>query len=293
MSDQLVRGAFPESQIRFAYCSSAGLCTEGVMRHHSDFLSGWLLSEALVCATLLATTLKDEEKLTLRWIYPGPVGTITADMTERGEVRGFTQRVTLLPTVATLDEAIGGTGRVSVATSKPAKLLRTGITEAVFRDVPRDMAYFLSLSFQIETALAVGLIMPSEEPVRVSSAVGLMLQPLPGCDPLRFERARQSVEHAAFQQWLEREPRLPQEVLARVAVDEPAAYYGEIEPSYLCSCSRDKAENVLRMLEPAELEDMIAKDGKAEINCHFCAESYVFSAGELGRMLRQSQAGNG
>jgi len=292
MSDQLVRGAFPDHQIRFAYCSSAGICTEGVTRHRSDYLSGWLLSEALVCATLLATTLKDEEKLTLRWIYPGPVGTITADMTERGEVRGFTQRVSLLPGVATLDEAIGGTGRVSVVTSKPAKVLRTGITEAVFRDVPRDMAYFLSLSFQIETALAVGLIMPTETPVRVSSAVGLMLQPLPGCDPVRFERARQSVEDPAFQTWLEDAPRLPQEVLARVDVGERAVFYGEIEPAYVCQCSRDKAENVLRMLDPAELKDMIAKDGKAEINCHFCAESYEFSARELSRMLGQSAAGN-
>jgi molecular chaperone Hsp33 len=292
MSDQLVRGAFPESNIRFAYSNSAVLCTEGVTRHHADYLSAWLLSEALVCATLLATTLKDEEKLTLRWIYPGPVGTITADMTERGEVRGFTQRVSLLPGVSTLDEAIGGTGRVSVVTSTPSQLLRTGITEAVFKDVPRDMAYFLSLSFQVETALAVGLIIPSEEPVRVSSAIGLMLQPLPGCDPMRFERARQSVEDPRFQTWLEASPRPPRQVLERVAVDEAAAFYGELEPSYFCQCSREKAENVLRLLEPAELEDMIAKEGMAEINCHFCAEQYVFSAAELGRMVGQSEAGN-
>src|SRR3972149_936896 len=178
MSDQLVRGAFPDSRIRFAICHSAALCTEGVTRHHSDWISGWLLSEALVCATLLSATLKDEEKLTLRWMYPGPVGTILADMTERGEVRGFTQRVSLLPEVTTLEQALGGEGRISVVTSSPSQLLRTGITEAVFRHIPRDMAYFLSLSFQIETALAVGLIMPPGDAVRVSSAAGRMLQPL-------------------------------------------------------------------------------------------------------------------
>ena len=206
MSDSLVRGAFPESQIRFAYCRSTALCTEGVTRHHSDWISGWLLSEALVCATLLSTTLKDEEKLTLRWIYPGPVGVIMADMTERGEVRGFTQRVSLLPDVTTPEDALGGAGRISVVTSTPSQLLRTGITEAIFRHLPRDLAYFLSLSFQVETALAVGLIMPPGGAVRVSSAVGLLLQPLPGCDLMRFERARQSVEDPAFQSWLEAAP---------------------------------------------------------------------------------------
>jgi molecular chaperone Hsp33 len=154
------------------------------------------------------------------------------------------------------------------------------------------LAYFLSLSFQIETAMAVGLIMPPGGPLHVSSAIGLMLQPLAGCDLMRFESARRSVEDPAFQSWLEEAPRLPDEVLARIAVDEPAAVYGELEPSYLCQCSREKAENVLRLLDPAELEDMLKSDGKAEIHCHFCAASYEFSAEELSRMLRESEAGN-
>jgi len=292
MTDQLLRGEFPESQIRFAFCEGAELCSEAVTRHQSDRISGWLLSEALLCAALLSTTLKDDEKLTLRWIYPGPVGVITADMTERGEVRGFTQRVTLYPQVTTLEQAIGGRGRLSVVTSTRTERLRTGITEAVFQNVPRDLAYFLSLSFQIETALAVALRMPAESPLRVGSAAGLMLQPLPGCDALRFEAARQSVEHPEFQAWLDAAPRAPEEVLGRVEAEGTPTVYEIVAPSYLCACSRGKAENVLRMLDPAELTDMLEKDGMAEINCHFCANSYVFTAEELGRMLRQSQAGN-
>jgi molecular chaperone Hsp33 len=292
MTDQLLRGVFAESQIRFAYCDGAALCTEAATRHQSDRISGWLLSEALVCATLLSTTLKDDEKLTLRWIYPGPVGVITADMTERAEVRGFTQRVTLYPQVTTREEAIGGSGRISVVTSTRTERLRTGITEAIFRHVPRDLAYFLSLSFQIETALAVALHTVEESPVRFDSAAGLMLQPLPGCDPMRFEAARQSVERPEFQAWLDAGPRAPDEVLAWVEVEGKPTVYERTEPSYVCACSRFKAENVLRMLDPAELTDMLEKDRMAEINCHFCANSYVFTADELGRMLRQSQAGN-
>ena len=37
---------------------------------------------------------------------------------------------------------------------------------------------------------------------------------------------------------------------------------------------------------------MLESDGQAEINCHFCADSYVFSATDLQEILRQSHAGN-
>ncbi|MCH8882769.1 MAG: Hsp33 family molecular chaperone HslO [SAR324 cluster bacterium] len=292
MSDVLLRGTYPDHSIRFAVCRSTALCGEGIVRHKSDWVSGWLLSEALVCAVLLSAELKDQEKYTLRWMYPGPVGAILADMTEHGEVRGFTQKVTLLPDVATLGEAIGGNGRISVVTSKPSQLLRTGITETVFQHLPRDLAYFLSLSFQVETALAVGLVLPPDPPVRVHSAIGVLLQPLPGCDPLDFERVRQSVEDPAFQEWLASGPRLPEEVLARIEIDEPAELIGELEPFYACRCSREKADNILRMIDPVELQEMLEADGQAEINCHFCADSYVFSAAELQQILRQSHAGN-
>jgi molecular chaperone Hsp33 len=170
--------------------------------------------------------------------------------------------------------------------------LRTGITEAIFQDLARDLAYFLSLSFQIETALAVGLNMPPEEPVQVPSASGLLMQPLPGCDPMDFDRVRQAVETQSFRDWLEAEPRAAGDILGRVALDEAPRYYGELEPEYTCQCSREKADNILRMIDPEELTDMIEKDGQAEINCHFCADSYLFSKVELREILRQSQAGN-
>lgn len=292
MSDRLVRGVFPDHNIRFAASYAPAMCGEAVTRHQSDWISGSLLCESLMCAALLSTTLKGEEKITLRWMYGGPVGLILADMTERGEVRGFTQRVLLFPEVTSVADAVGRDGRITAVTSTPRAKLRTGITESVFQDVPRDLAYFLSLSFQIETALAVGLIMPDRERVSIASAAGLMLQPLPHGDLQQFDEVRQRVEHPTFQTWLEAEPRQPEEMLEHLALGEPAQIYDELEPAYYCHCSRAKAERVLRMYDPGEVRDMLETDGHAEVNCHFCAARYVFSADELREILRQSQAGN-
>ncbi|MCZ6472439.1 MAG: Hsp33 family molecular chaperone HslO [SAR324 cluster bacterium] len=292
MRDRLLRGTFPSSNLRFAVCETRELCSEGLARLKSDWIAGWLLSEALTCAALLSVGLKDEERLSLRWAYSGPVGTILADMNEKAQVRGFTQRLRLMPGVSTLDEAMGGSGKVSVVSSFPDRVGQMGITEAVFQDITRDLAHFLSLSFQIETALAVGLIIRPEDPIHLSSATGLLLQPLPGCDYALFNGVREIVEHQGFRDWLEAAPRMPEEVLARLGLKETPSILNEITPSYSCHCSREKVESVLRMLDAEELRDMLEKDGHAEINCHFCAEHYWFSGTDLQSLIEQCQAGH-
>ena len=292
MTDRLIRGTFPRHKFRFSVCQSAALCGEAIQRHKADLVSGWLLSESLTCAALTSIHLKAEEKLTLRWMYPGPVGTILVDTTDRGEVRGFPQRLRMLPEVRTLSEAIGGDGRVTATTSLPNRMGHTGITPALFRDVARDLAFLVSLSFQVETALAVGLVIPPREPIAPVSALGLLLQPLPEADLEAFDAVRQRMEQPDFRAWLEAGRRDPEEALARLEVPETPRQTEEMAPAYVCFCSRDKVEAVLRMLDPSELTDMIEKQGRAEVNCHFCADAYVFSKVELQGLLRQSQSGH-
>ncbi len=292
MTDRLIRGTFPENNFRFAVCQASDLCTRAVTSHQADWISGWLLSEALTCAALLSIDLRDGERLTLRWDYPGPLGMILADVNENSGVRGFPQRLRLMPEVSTLDEAISGQGKIGVISSFPNRVGRRGTTPAVFRDIARDMAHFLSLSFQIETALVVGLIMPMAERVRLTAATGLLFQPLPGCDLEQFESVRRSIESPVFRQWLESSPHGPEEVVERLEIDEAPSYLDECTPTFECHCSHAKVEAVLRMFEPAELRDMIEKDGEAKVNCHFCAKLYIFSRTDLNTILQQSQFGH-
>jgi molecular chaperone Hsp33 len=292
MSDRLIRGTFPQHQIRFAACQTAALCSDAIRRHQADWLSGWLLSEALTCAALLSVQLKDAERLTLRWLYPGPIGTILADIGGQGLVRGFPQRLRLMPEVTTLADAIGaGEGRVTATSTLGEKMGPTGIVPAPFGDVTRDLAHLMSLSFQVETALAVGLIVPPSEPIGLVSALGVLLQPLPGGDLEAFDAVRRAVERPDFRRWLESAPRAPEEALAHVGLGKPVTL-AETRPAYRCRCSREKVERVLRMLERDELTDMITRDAGAEVNCHFCATAYRFSKTDLEGLLRQSQSGH-
>lgn len=293
ISDRLLRGHLPGKNLRFAVCQCAALCDEAIRRHRADWISGWLLGEALACGALLSVTLKESERLTLRWEYPGPVGTILADTNEMGEVRGFPNGLQLMERAGTLDAALGGQGRISAITSVPNKVLHTGITRGVFQDVHRDMAHLFSLSFQLETVFTVGLVIPPVSPVKVHSAIGIMVQPFPGADLMELEEVRLEVENGDFREWLEMKPHPLEHVLERLSIKTGGwEVLGEIEPRFVCGCSRNKVETVLRMFDRAELEDMLEKDGGANVNCHFCAESYLFESGEIEAMIRQSQSGH-
>jgi molecular chaperone Hsp33 len=198
-----------------------------------------------------------------------------------------------MPDVKTVAQAIGGDGgRVAATTSLPDQVGTTGVTPAVFRDVCRDLAHLFSLSFQIETALNVGLVLPADDPIAPASALGIMLQPLPGADLEVFDAVRREVETLSFRDWLETGERPLEDVLGHLPVDEPPELADDAEPAYACTCSRSKVERVLRLMEPSELRTLIEEQGGAVVQCHFCATVYRFSVAQVDALLEQSRVGH-
>ena len=54
---------------------------------------------------------------------------------------------------------------------------------------------------------------------------------------------------------------------------------------FKCDCSKERLEEVLISLGKDEIKDLLKKEGKAELVCHFCNERYVFEAEELKKLL--------
>lgn len=288
MTDHLIRGIYPQHNLRFAYARTTRLCTEGIGLHQCDYVSGWLLGEALLCSVLMSVMVKDDEKLTLNWSYPGPIGGVYTDLNELGQVRGYTRKVRLLPEITTLDQAMGGQGQISVMNSTARTVVRTGITPAVFMSISRDLAHFMSLSYQVETGLAIGLHMPPVEPASFSLAQGFLLQPLPGADLEVFDTFRRRLEAPDTQSWLEEAPRDVSHISQRLGLEHPSEL-NTLTPSYTCGCSREKVLDALTLLGADELSDIMEKDGQAQVACHFCATQYIVNLDELKTLLARHQ----
>jgi molecular chaperone Hsp33 len=69
---------------------------------------------------------------------------------------------------------------------------------------------------------------------------------------------------------LEQIHRLFHEEDLRLFDREPVAFY--------CHCSQDKVADSLRSMGRAEVQDILEKEQKIEVTCHFCNKQYRFDA---------------
>ena len=59
---------------------------------------------------------------------------------------------------------------------------------------------------------------------------------------------------------------------------------------YQCDCTRERIERALISVGAEELQDMIERDGGAQVKCHFCNAVYEFTAAELSDLLRMAKS---
>ena len=57
------------------------------------------------------------------------------------------------------------------------------------------------------------------------------------------------------------------------------------EVSFKCKCSKQRSLNAMKMLDKSELEDILKKDGKAELVCEFCKNKYLINYEEIKSMI--------
>ncbi len=77
----------------------------------------------------------------------------------------------------------------------------------------------------------------------------------------------------------------PEALLQRLFFEYPCRIYPARELSYQCSCTRDKSDRTLRLLEPAEIEALLEELGGIYVDCEFCGTRYNYDAVDIGQLL--------
>ena len=60
---------------------------------------------------------------------------------------------------------------------------------------------------------------------------------------------------------------------------------GAAGPRFACSCSRERVGNMLKSLGRAEVDDIVAEQGRVEIGCEFCGKKYHFDPVDVGELF--------
>src|SRR5438270_9484598 len=130
MTDHLIRAIAREHNVRVAGVITTRLVAEGAARHQLSPAATCAVGRALTSGLLLATLTKGGERVTVQLVGDGPIGSITVDATDAGDVRGYAQHPTAGPPITTgrvrVAETLGRHGVVNVLRDLGLKELYQG-----------------------------------------------------------------------------------------------------------------------------------------------------------------------
>ena len=288
--DLLCKGRLHGADVAFSYVHAPMTASEAARRHHCDPAAAHILGRAVAAGLLAASTLGGRERINIRWTYGGTLKTVLVDAGPDGGVRGL---ITPPQLSATPDRAAltGTGGQIRVIRFADSTVTASGTTEAGLMDVVDDLAFFLCLSDQVESAMSV-LIGFSDDPARpVRVCRGVLLQALPGCDLHRFHAMRQALASAPVRDLLgsDRESEhLPMQILSAVAGGEIEGRAVKISravaPAFRCSCNQQKMGAVLGAIPLNERPAILAEGKSLSIRCHYCGQTYSVSAAECEKI---------
>jgi molecular chaperone Hsp33 len=289
--DYLVRGVTQDGEFRFAASITTQLANEARRRHETRSGATKILGETMTAATLLATQLKGDEKISLQITGNGPVRGVLADVDAAGNVRGFIDNPQVY---AELEDAPGGPpplgekGLVSVIRSTPLKLITQGTVPLFAGDVASDVGAYLTSSEQALSAMALHSGIAPDRTLEASS--GILLQALPGANLSKFAAYKGVLENPhlrdrVFLGGKARPEEMVETLMNAVEHESPYEILAKVDLRFQCTCSREKVADMIRMIGAEEIHRMREEDGQAEVTCRFCNERYVLDHAELGVLL--------
>lgn len=282
---------------------TTALGEEARRRHGTWPTATAALGRTLTAAALLGLSFKDgagdRPSLTLRVAGDGPIGGLVAEARPGGgaagrvHVRGYAVNPAVhlpLKPNGKLDvgRAVGRRGTLYVTRDFGLRQPYTGSSPLVSGEIGDDLTAYLTRSEQVPSLVALGVLVDRDGSVR--SAGGLIVQLLPGAAGEWANSLETNVaEIGAISAAIEAGRTPEQLVRAALRGFEPQSL--AVQPlRFRCPCRRERLAGALVTLGAAELQDMLDRDGQAELVCHFCGERYLFARADLERLLAAARS---
>ncbi len=287
MTDILQRGISSSGNFFAIACDTTDLVTEACRRHDVGRTAAAALGRAITGAVLLAALLKDDQSVTLRFEGNGPLGKIITEAGYNGWARGYVAdpqaEVPLRNGKIDVAAGLGRTGFLTV-TKDIGMVKKYGGTVQLFTgEIGEDIAYYLSESEQIPSAIGLGVDLRPDG--SVAAAGGFLVQMLPPADEGVIAAIEGRITGLASVTEMLSQGKSPADILAVLFAATPHRLTTSRQLTYTCSCSREKMERAVFSLGNAEIISLLNSDSGVEVQCEFCRDRYRFSPGDLEKML--------
>ena len=291
MADILKRGTSVDGGIRIFATVTTDLVNEAQKIHHTYPVATAALGRTLSAGVLMsAAGLKnDTDSLTIQFKGDGPLGNIVVCADNKQQVRGYVSNPFVdrpLNAKGKLD--VGGAvgqGYLNVIKDMGMKEPYIGQIPLVSGEIAEDITMYYAKSEQIPTAVALGVLVDTDNSVIASG--GFMIQMMPGSTDEDAQLIEKTLENLPPVTSMIADGMTAEDIIFAVAdglsflVDN-----GEVTPVYKCSCSKERMEKALISIGREELTSLIEEQGEAELSCQFCDNKYKFSKSELEELLK-------
>jgi len=291
--DKLIHGTAAGGTVRVMAAITTDIVAEAVRRHQTSPTVSAALGRALTGTLLLASSLKELDRLTVKIEADGVVEGITAEADADGKVRGYVKNphVELPPKDNGKFDVAGiiGTGMFYVIRESgyDIGLYRepyVGSVPIVSGEIAEDFAYYLAKSEQIPSAVLLGVLLQKQKPF-VRASGGVIIQMMPGANEHIITMIEDTISHAPHITSVIKRGATARDLvkLALGAIDFEILEEKEI--AFDCNCSFKRAVSLISSLGRDEVAAMLAEDKGAKMTCGFCNEIYTLDEGDLQKML--------
>ena len=222
-----------------------------------------LVGEAAAATALLGRNLKFDGRLTLQVQGGEHLRLLVMQSDNNLNLRGLARFGDDLPEAFT-ELVDGGSLVVTVESAKKAERYQSIVPLSEI-----DLAECLGLYYQQSVQLPTHFMLAADE----TAATGIMLQALPERKAGNgyWRRMLEGLQNLDVMRMSQVDDEV---LLAALFPDDDIRLFDPEPVGFRCDCSDERIDNMLRMLGPDELKDLIAQQDPVEIRCEFCNTAY-------------------
>ena len=290
MSDKIIKFLAHSGRVSVICADTTQMVEEARKTHDMSPVVTAAFGRLLTITSIMATEMKgSKDKLTVQLKGNGPIGVMIATANNKPTVKGYAANPVVemsLNEDGKLDVsgAVGYEGYINVVKDIGLKDPYIGISPLVSGEIAEDFANYFVNSEQRNSAVALGVLV-DKNGVRASG--GYLINPMPDATEEDISAVEQSIFKAgAMSKMLDQNLTL-EEIAKKITGDENVEIIEDsIVPEFKCDCSKEHMQDALMTIGKEELNDIIEKEGKAELVCHFCNKKYQFDKQDLENILK-------
>ena len=231
----------------------------------------------------------EDDLITLQIKCSGPIKGLTVTSDGKARVKGYVDNpVVMLPPSKAGKLDVGGAldmGVLSVIKDMGLKEPYVGQTHLVSGEIAEDLTYYFATSEQVNSSVALGVLMEKDNTVK--QAGGFILQLMPFAEEDVIAKLEKNIGALPSVTTMLEEGNTPEDIIQRVLDGMDVEIMDKIPTGFECNCSKERVERAIISIGRDEIQSMIDDGQPIEVNCHFCSSHYIFTVDDLEEILKK------